>query len=1025
MSLINRSTRLLLAVCAISFLVAPSRAFGQATTGTISGVVSDSSGTPVAGARVSVDGLNIATSSGQTGRYTLANIPAGTQTVRARLLGYRLSQAQTTVIAGQTATLNFRLNIAPAELERVVVSTGYGEQTKANVTGATEVVAGEEITKRPVSNITKGLQGFMPGVTVQDFGGRPGADGGTVRIRGAGTLGDNGALILVDGVVGEINNLDPLDIESVSVLKDAASAAIYGARAANGVVIIKTRKGRNTGGLKFTYDGYVAQQKAQDMPERVDIRTELEAVNQVYVNSGQAPKYTAGYIDSTEKGLDPVKYPNTNWLDLLYKTAPMSDQTVRLSGGNDLATLSLSGNYFDQEGVLEAPAFYKRATLRANSNFNVSKRLTAQANLMLMHEKTVRPRGEGDAEFRALHDTPPTSLATYPDGSYSWSKSAFNPLALLREQGDVKSRWITASINTLAQYAMENGFKFGAQFEADNKDNRNLDFQPSYAFYDEVVSPTVAKMSNVRTNSTDSRRTDFNFDAQLTAEYERTFGSHLIHLLGGYEQRQSQTDQVNAGRSGAYSNDLQLPGNGDVAFQSTGSNAFESRLVRQFTRLNYAWNNRYLAEFDLSHDGSSRFGPNKKYGYFPSASLAWRVSDEPLLRNHLGPINDLKLRGSWGRLGNDRIGDYLFQQTININSGNYVYNNVLASGATPGRIANPDIGWETTEQTNGGVDVELFDSKLTFTGDVYKKLTTGILIAVPVSTLIGYSAPTQNAGAVQNTGWETALNWRSNVKTFQYSIGFNLANNKNRITSLPGGDQINPGNGAPSPSIRRVGYPIDAIFGIEAVGIFQTPEEVAAWAKQNAKTAPGDLKYKDQNGDGKIDALDRVVIGDRFPHYTWGSNMSAGWRNFDASVLFQGVGKQDVFIDGALIEGPTWENFFGTYLLDYWTPTNPDAKWPRFTFRSDHNQNAPGSNSWYVRNGRYVSLKNFNIGYTIPSRLIARGGLSSARFYVAGTNVYTWSPLKGILPPEVNPGSTRGTYYFQTRNFSLGTSLGF
>jgi hypothetical protein len=200
-------------------------------------------------------------------------------------------------------------------------------------------------------------------------------------------------------------------------------------------------------------------------------------------------------------------------------------------------------------------------------------------------------------------------------------------------------------------------------------------------------------MSNVRTNSTDSRRTDFNFDAQLTAEYERTFGSHLVHLLGGYEQRQSQTDQVNAGRSGAYSNDLQLPGNGDVAFQSTGSNAFDSRLVRQFARVNYAWNNRYLAEFDLSHDGSSRFGPNKKYGYFPSASLAWRVSDEPVLRNHLGPINDLKLRGSWGRLGNDRIGDYLFQQTINIKSGNYVYNNVLASGATPGRIANPDIGW--------------------------------------------------------------------------------------------------------------------------------------------------------------------------------------------------------------------------------------------------------------------------------------------------------------------------------------------
>ena len=1020
MSLINRSTRLLLAACAISLITVPSRASGQATTGTISGVVSDSSGTPVAGARVSVDGLNLATSSGQTGRYTLSNVPAGTQTVRARLLGYRLTQGQTTVVAGQSATLNLRLTVAPAELERVVVSTGYGEQTKANVTGSTEVVAGEEITKRPVSNITKGLQGFMPGVTVQDFGGRPGSDGAQVRIRGAGTLGNNGALILVDGVVGEINNLDPLDIESVSVLKDAASAAIYGARAANGVVIIKTRRGRNTGALKFTYDGYVASQKAQDMPERVDIRTELNAVNQVYINSGQPAKYSAGFIDSTESGIDPIKYPNTNWLGLIYKTAPMSDQTVRLSGGNDLATLSLSGNYFDQEGILNTENYYKRATLRGNTNFNVSKRLTAQANLMLMHERTARPRGEGDAQFRAIHDTPPTVLATYPDGAYSWNRgNQYNPLALLREQGWVKDRWVTASLNTLASYAMENGLKFGGQFTADNKDNRQLEFQPTYTLFDPFVNPTTARMNNVRTNSFDRRNNDFNFDAQLTGEYERTLGAHLFHGLVGYEQRQTTFDGNTAQRQGAYNNELQLPGNGDASFQFSGGSASETRLVRQFARLNYSWNNRYLAEVDLSHDGSSRFGPNSKYGTFPSASLAWRISDEPVLRNHLGPVNDLKLRGSWGRLGNDRIADYLFQQTFNINTLNYSFNNALASSAIPGRLANPDISWETTEQTNVGVDVEMFSNRLTFTGDVYNKLTSGILIAVPVSSLIGYTSPTSNAGAVQNTGWETALNWRHNIGQLNYSVGFNVANNKNRITNLPGGDQIS------SPYIRRLGEPIDAIFGIEAVGIFQTQAEVAAWAAQNAKTAPGDLKYKDQNGDKKIDALDRVVIGDRFPHYTFGSNLSAGWRSFDMSLLVQGVGKQDVFLDGALIEGPTWENFFATYLLDYWTPENTDAKWPRFTFRSDHNQNAPGSNSWYVRDGRYVSLKNLNFGYTLPGRLVARSGLSSARLYIAGTNVYTWSPLKGIVPPEANPGSTRATYYYQTRNWSIGTSLGF
>jgi TonB-linked SusC/RagA family outer membrane protein len=1002
----------------IALLLAPSLVFAQGT-GTISGTIADSTGVPIPNARITVDGATKAATSGSTGEFTLTGMAAGTYTVRARLIGFLEQSQSVTVTAGQMSSVTFRLGRTAVVLEQVV-STGYATQTKANVTGATEVVAGQEITKRPVSNITKGLQGFMPGVTVQDFGGRPGADGATVRIRGATTLGNNGALIIVDGVVGEINNLDPLDIESVSVLKDAASAAIYGARAANGVVIIKTRRGSNTGAFKVTYDGYVATQKAQDMPERVDIRTELETVNQLYIDQTTlGPKYTEGYIDSTARGLDPFKYPNTNWLGLIYKSAPMADQTVRLSGGNDLTQLSVSANYFNQQGILNAENYYKRYTTRANTNFNISKRLTAQANLMLMDEKTVRPRGEGDAQFRAIHDTPPTSLAKYPDGTYSWSKSDYNPLALLREQGNVKARWITTSVNLTGAYTLENGFRFGTQFEADNKDNRNLDFNPTYRLTDEVRSPTTARQEHARTSSIDSRNWNFNMDAQLTGEYERSFGPHAFHLLTGYEQRQSEFDAVQASRDGAYNNDLQLPGNGDVTLQGTGSGASQTRIVRQFARLNYGWNNRYLLEMDVSHDGSSRFGPSKRFGTFPSASLAWRVSEEPFFKQHISFIDDLKLRGSWGRLGNDQISDYLFQQTININSGNYAFGNVLSPGATPGRIANPDIGWETTEQTNGGVDIEVLDHRLSFTGDVYNKQTSGILLAVPISTLVGQAAPTQNAAGVSNVGWEAAVNWRSEVRAVNYSVGFNIANNKNRITRLPGGDQIN-GN-----SLRRLGEPIDAIFGIDAVGIFQTPAEVAAWATQNPKTSPGDLKYKDQNGDGKIDALDRVVIGDRFPHYTFGANGSVQWRNFDASALLQGVGKQDVFLDGALIEGPTWENFFPTYLLDSWSPTNTDAKWPRFVYRADLNQNAPGSNSWYVRDGKYLTLKNLNFGYTLPTQWATYVRLSSARVYVAGTNVYSWSPLKGIVPTEANPGSTRSTYYYQTRNWSFGTSLGF
>ena len=987
--------------------------------GTIVGRVTDAgSNEPISGVILTVRGTTHRAATRDDGNYAIAGVPDGAHVVYAQRLGFKRDSQSVVVAAGQTVTANFALAAQAVSLEKVV-SVGYGTQTKATVTGAAEVIGGDELQKRPVSNITKGLQGFMPGVTVRDFGGRPGGDGAQVRIRGAGTLGDNGALILVDGVQGEINNLDPLDIESISVLKDAASAAIYGARAANGVVLIRTKRGRNTGNLRIHYDGYVAQQTAQDMPKRVDIRTELEAVNQVYRNSGQAPKYTQGFIDSTANGLDPVRYPNTNWLDLIYKSAPMMNHTVRVTGGNDLATLSVSANLFDQQGILTAENYYKRFALRANSDFNISSRLTASTDLVLMTERVERPLGEGDAQFRALHDTPPTSLAFHPDGSYSWTRSPFNPVALLREQGFNDSRWRTASLNSRATYDFHNGVRLNAYFTGDNKDFRGLEFQPRYRFTDPTRDPGVARMERVRTRSRDSRSTDLNYEVQATGEYDKAFGQHATRLLVGYDMRRTDRDNVFAEREGAFNNELLLPGSGDVAFQNTGSGASTTRLIGIFSRFNYGWANRYLLEANIRRDGSSRFGPAKKYGVFPSVSAAWLVSEEPFFQNYTDFMNVLKFRGSWGRLGNDRIGDYLFQQTINLNSGNYNFNNALATGATPGRIANPDIGWETTEQTNGGVDIELLSGRLAFTGEVYKKLTTGILLQVPISSLVGQTAPTQNAAAVSNVGWETAINWRNQIRSLSYQIGFNLSDVKNRITTLPGGDQITGG------TINRVGHPMGAIYGIRAIGIFRDSAELRASPTQvPGKTGPGDLKYQDQNGDGKIDGNDRVVIGDPFPHYEWGANMSAQFKSFDFSIFFQGVGKLDSYMDGALIEGPTWENFFPEYLRDSWTPDNLDAKFPRFVFRSDHNHNAPGRNSWWVRDARYVSLKNVNLGYSFSPELAGRIGMSSARIYLAGSNLYSWSKMKGLLPVEQNPGATRGTYYYQTRNISFGTSLG-
>ena len=570
------------------------------------------------------------------------------------------------------------------------------------------------------------------------------------------------------------------------MLKDAASAAIYGARAANGVVIIKTRRGRNTGSLKFTYDGYVAQQEAQDMPQRVDIRTELNMVNWVYINSGQAPKYTAGYIDSTESGIDPIKYPNTNWLGLIYKTAPMSDQTVRLSGGNDLATLSLSANYFDQEGILNAENYYKRATLRGNTNFNISKRLTAQANLMLMHEKTARPRGEGDAQFRAIHDTPPTSLATYPDGAYSWSRtSQYNPLALLREQGWVKDRWITTSINTLAAYAMENGLKFGAQFEADNKDNRKLEFQPTYTLLRPVrESPTVAqdeerphaidRLAEQRTSTwTRSSR------ASTSAPSART----LFHLLTGYEQRQSDVRWLQAQPVGRVQQRTPAPRQRrrDVPVHGQrrerdaprpAVRAPQLRLEQQVSARVRPQPRRLVAvrpEQEVRHVpvGVARLARVGR-AVLPEPP---RLRQRPQASRLVGPARQRPHR----RLPvpadhQHQFGQLRLQQQSRRAAPRRVVSRTRTSAGKP--PSRRTAAWTSS-----------CSSKLSFTGDVYNKLTSGILLAVPISTLVGQTAPTQNAASVQNAGWEAAVNWRSDIGSFNYTFGFNIANNKNRITS--------------------------------------------------------------------------------------------------------------------------------------------------------------------------------------------------------------------------------------------------
>lgn len=1008
---------LLLALAGTGMSLQPSSVHAQASTGQIIGTVSDSAGAPLAGVRLSIDGLTLSAGSRQDGHYTIAGVPPGRHTIRARLLGFAARSQPVTLEANQTATVNFKLDRLAMELTRVV-STGYATQAKGSLTGATEVVVGEDIAKRPVSNVSKALQGTVPGLTMIDRGGAPGADGGQIRIRGVGTLGDNGALVLIDGVEGNLNHMDPLTIETITVLKDASSSAIYGSRAANGVILVTTKRGKNTGALKVNYQGTYTNQTAESVPQRVDIGTEMRVVNETYVNAGKDPKYRPGQIDSTVRKLDPLLYPNTSWLSLLYRTAPEVRQTVRVTGGNDLATLALSFHVQDQQGILTTDNYYQKLQLRANTDFNISKRLSAAVDLVAQREKVLFPNGSGDAFFRALHDTPPTVVAVYPDGSYGWGGGfGRNPVANLREEGYAKNRYMYSSLNARGSYQVLDGLTFRVIGSVSDNERRELRFFPQFRFVDRF-NPNIVRFESIRSSSNEFRSSDINQELQATLSYERTIGSHGVRLLGGYDELQATGDNDSAGREGAYNNSLQLVSSGDINFRSAFGGAGEHRLRSTFARANYDFRGKYLLEANVRRDGSSRFGPGRRYGVFPSFSGAWRVSDEEFMRKRFGFITDLKLRGSWGRLGNERIGDYLYQQNIDINTGNYNFGGNLANGATPGRIANPNIGWESTEMTDAGLDLTVLDGKLSFTGDLYRKYTSGILTAIPVPALLGLGAPVTNGAEVSNKGWETSLTWHDKIRELNYSLSFNLSDVTNRIEKLPGGAQLGG-------TIRRVGDPIDAIFGLEVVGIFKTQAEVDAWAKQvPGKTGPGDLKYRDQNGDGKIDANDRVVIGNQIPRYTYGSTITAQYKQFDFSVLFQGVGKVDAYLEGALIEGPVWENFFPTFLLDYWRPDNLNARWPRFGFRTDINQNSPGRNSKYVLDASYLKLKNLNIGYAVPERLSRHIGLDHMRIYFTGSNLFEWSKIKALhlIDPEFPIG--RATYYYQTRNIGFGTSFG-
>ena len=1008
-------------------------------------VTSADEGTSLPSVNVVVKGTTIGTITDLEGQYTL-DVPSPTDTLVFSYIGY---EPQEVPIANRSV-IDVAMGTDVGLLNEVVV-VGYGTQQRVNLTGAVASVSTAEMAEIPVPTVTHALQGMAPGIQLLDGGNRPGRNELNLLIRGQGTLGRDNAgdagnagaarpLVLIDGLEGNLATVDMADVESISVLKDAASAAIYGSRAANGVILVTTKRGSAQDRLQITYNGYVGMQDITAWPERVSTAEHIRLANLARSNYMQwcldgrnpdvpvdecadnpsyAPRYTEEYIQNTLAGTDPDAYPSNEWVNAIFSPAAIQDHSLRISGGSAAARYALSLNYMDEGGMM-ANTGANRYGVRLNTDFQPSEKLSGGVDLSGSRRWDILPAENWASTFYIVHDTPPTRRTRYSDGTYGLNLFGRSPLASAEISGDEQRVFWEGTLTGRLNYDLLPGWveiqtlasvDYGSMdWERFLTDPNYIEEYPSSAFY---WGPNRGE---------NRANTSIQTTLRALVDYGHTFQeTHDISGVVGYEQIGYEFEEFRAWRDQFYNNELRQLNLGNAVNDGNMGYGSEWALRSMFGRLNYTLLGRYLFEVNARYDGSSRFAEGRRYGFFPSFSAGWRISEEPFF--DVGWVNELKLRGSWGQLGNQDVPLYSYYSSIDLGLSYYL-GNASGSQAVGGAaldLVNEDLSWETTTVTDVGFDASFLDGRLTLTGDVYKRRTEDILLRLPVPDLVGLGAAYQNAGIVENRGWEMAVNWRDDVGAFNYGVDFNLSDNRNEVIDLVETGPYVLGGGLDGRVIQE-GSPINAWYGWETEGLFDSYEQIDSHAQPaGQETHLGDIIFKDQNGDGVINDQDRVVIGDPTPRYIFGLNLNAGWKNFDASVFLQGVGKRDQYLGLGFAQGPVWENYTSEWHTDYWTPDNQDARHP--AYYSNYNRNYYATNSWWILDGSFVKLRNVQLGYTLPDNLVNRVGAQRLRVYFTGKNLWMHSNLGIGLDPEYP--WTVADYYPQTKVFSIGVDISF
>jgi TonB-linked SusC/RagA family outer membrane protein len=989
----------------------------------------------IPGATVVIKGTTNGTVTDVDGNYQIE--ADNTDVLVYSFVGYQNKE----VLVGAQSQIDVSLAIEDETLEELIV-VGYGSQERARVTGAISSVSSKEIGEQPVASVDQALQGRAAGITVANSG-SPGVNP-VVRIRGLGTVGNNNPLYVIDGMpAGGINEINPNDIESVQVLKDASASAIYGSRAANGVILVTTKRGVK-GKTSLNADAYYGYQTAW---RTLDL-----------LNRDQYLAYGRDLINSDPKTNLPSRFGNlgefanveTDWQDEMFRTAPIRDFNLSASGGGDNSLFNISGGYFKQDGIMLGTGF-ERYSIRANSEFTIGRFKVGETLTTAYSKRQNEPYAGGRTQIEHMIKMVPYIPVRDADkvGGYRATDLADgtdpeNPVlnAMLRRNWDENLKLLGTAY---ASFEIMDGLEYKLLLGMDMNFGYNDQFVP-------MIDPSDTYHKNP-TADIDQNRTDFIsplISNQLS--FNRTLGNHHIDAVAVAERQTHVGRNTRTVGESSLTSEIDVPDAFGAGVQIRGQR-YEYALISYLGRVNYDYVGKYLLSASVRRDGGSRFG-NEKWGTFPSFSAGWRVSEEPFLRN-VSLISEMKIRASWGQVGNDGIGNYGYQATI-ANQNSYVFGEAqsLVGGAITRAMANPDIKWETTTMTNIGIDLGFLKNRIRASVEYFNNETEDMLLNVPIPFSIGFDvAPVANLGAVTNKGFEVTAGYYKSAGDFQWSLGGNISFVRNELTSLGIGSSL---EGAAflqtgyNTTFSEEGQPIAYFRGWVVDGIFQNQEEVNAANNltpegkfyQTADTAPGDIRFKDLNDDGVVDDQDRTNLGHFLPDFSYGLNASANYRNFDLSLFIQGVeGNEILNVNGYNIEGMTRLFNSGTAVLNRWTTQNPNTDVPR-AINSDPNRNARISDR-FVEDGSYLRVKNLSVGYTLPTGLLnnlGNGFVKRLRVYVTSQNLLTFTDYTGY-DPEIgvrtdlgnDPDARRQTLnsgvdfgqYPQPRTFIGGIQIGF